>query len=171
MIKLMFPTIDLKDKIIDFRDEFFKSSEKVIPGDGGLDSFNSIEEWINKIEADLTTENTYKRVAATLLLGINDDDKIVGIIQLRHRLNEELLLYYGHIGYSVRPNERRKGYAKDMLKQCIELAQTKGISKLLISCDKTNIASKNTILSCCEIETLEEIEKDEEIIEKYWINI
>lgn len=171
MIKLIFPTSDLKEEILEFRNEFFNNNEKVIPGDGGLDS-STFEEWLDKIEKDLTIENTSEKVSATLLLALNEEDKIVGIIQLRHKLNEKLLMYYGHIGYSVRPSFRRMGYAKEMLSQCLLLAKSKGITRVLITCDINNEASRNTILANGGIKE-KEVNNEEagKISERYWITI
>ena len=73
------------------------------------------------------------------------DNKIIGMINIRHYLNDYLMGQSGHIGYGVRPNERQKGYATKMLElgleKCIEL----GIDKVLVICDKTNIGSAKTI--------------------------
>lgn len=171
MIKLIFPSIDLKEKILEFRDEFFNNNETIIPGDGGLDNMQ-FEDWIDKIENDLTVENTLEKVSATLFLALNEEDRIVGIIQLRHKLNEKLLKYYGHIGYSVRPSERKKGYAKEMVKLCLKIASSKGISKVLITCDVNNEASRNTILASGGIKENEIYnEETSKTSERYWINI
>ena len=60
---------------------------------------------------------------------------------LRHHLNDYLLAYGGHIGYSVRPSERKNGYASQMLRLTLEKARERGISKVRICCDHYNIAS------------------------------
>lgn len=94
----------------------------------------------------------------------------VGAINIRHYLNERLLLSGGHIGDGVRPSERRKGYATEIiglgLKECKKL----GIDKVLMVCDKDNIGSKKSIIHNGGV--LEnEVEVDGEVLQRYWIDL
>ena len=99
-----------------------------------------------------------------------EDNKLVGMINIRHTLNEYLYNYGGHIGYSVRKIERRKGYAKEMLKIALEECIKLGIEKVLITCDVDNIASAKTIKSCGGI--LEnEVPNDGRLNQRYWIQL
>lgn len=72
------------------------------------------------------------------------DSKIIGIIDLRHTLNE-FLKDLGNCGYSVRPSERRKGYASEMLRQILRVAKEAGMKELHISVERENIASVKVI--------------------------
>lgn len=76
-----------------------------------------------------------------------NDGRLVGMIHIRHRLNDYLLDFGGHIGYSIRKSKRRQGYATEMLAlaliECIKL----NIKKVLITCDKNNIGSAKTIIN------------------------
>lgn len=72
----------------------------------------------------------------------------VGISKLRHRLNEALLNRGGHIGFCIRPSERRKGMAKEILSQTLRSAHRMGIEKVLLTCDIENEPSWKTIEKC-----------------------
>lgn len=75
------------------------------------------------------------------------NEKPVAYGKLRHRLNEHLLMHGGHVGYSVRPTERGKGYGKLILAEIIKEARKMGIDRLLLTCDDTNTRSRNVIES------------------------
>lgn len=70
------------------------------------------------------------------------------MINIRLAVNEELRKEGGHIGYSVRPTERKKGYATEMLNLGIEICHRRGIEEILVACDKSNIASSHVIKNC-----------------------
>lgn len=94
----------------------------------------------------------------------------MGIIDLRHHINHPVLgTWGGHCGYSVRPSERGKGYAKEMLRLNIQNAKIMGISKLLVVCDETNIASEKVILANGGVFE-NNIVIDGCIMKRYWID-
>ena len=85
-------------------------------------------------------------VPATQFVCIRKEDgRIVGMIDLRHSFNDFLAEYGGNIGYSVRPDERRKGYAKWMLAQVLPQARSRGLDRVLITCDAVNEGSRRAI--------------------------
>lgn len=110
---LVFPTEEYKIQVEEYLQEFFDNGEYEIAGDGGLDRIKDFDEWLRKIRNDLSEEKIEdNRIPATLYLTVRkSDNKVVGNLQIRHRLNKELLNYGGHIGDSVRPSERRKRYS------------------------------------------------------------
>ena len=76
-------------------------------------------------------------------------DAFVGSISLRHRIDHpRLSTIGGHVGYSVRPSARRRGFATDALRQVVLLAAARGIPRLLVTCDLDNVASARTIEAC-----------------------
>ena len=74
-------------------------------------------------------------------------DKLLGAINIRHYLNEDLYKEGGHIGDGIRPSERRKGYATEMIRLALIECKKLGIEKVLITCDRDNIASAKSIIN------------------------
>src|SRR6266850_5512770 len=74
------------------------------------------------------------------------DGIVVGVANLRHSLTDALRREGGNIGYGVRPSARRRGFAHELLRRTLERARDLGLSEVLLTCDKTNIASVRTIL-------------------------
>lgn len=73
------------------------------------------------------------------------DDRPIGYGKLRHYLTEKLLEHGGHIGYVIRPSERRKNYGKFALKELLQKAREIGIQEVLLTCDEANVASRKII--------------------------
>ena len=71
--------------------------------------------------------------------------RVIGTCGLRHRLTEALRDFGGHVGYGVRPSERGKGYATRMLAMALDKARQLGLKRVLITCDKDNLASARVI--------------------------
>ena len=100
------------------------------------------------------------------------DRKIVGMIQVRYYFNEYLEKYAGHIGYSVRPSERRKGYAKQMLRDCLPFCREIGLESVLITCDEDNEGSRRTILANGGVYESTVFEPEEGLtLQRYWIHL
>ncbi|WP_334259591.1 GNAT family N-acetyltransferase [Intestinimonas butyriciproducens] len=110
-------------------------------------------------------------VPAASYLGVRaSDGTLVGMIQIRHALNDYLRRFGGHIGYSVRKGERRKGYAGEMLHLSLEKCREMGISRVLVTCDRENTASARTILSNGGM--LEgEVREGAGVTQRYWIEV
>lgn len=100
-----------------------------------------------------------------------DRNKLIGAVNIRHYLNDYLLKFGGHIGDGVRPSERKKGYATKMIELALIECKKLGMDKVLITCNKSNIASAKTIIKNGGILENEIKDSDGEIIQRYWINI
>lgn len=145
---LIRPTSEYASQIIEYRQEFLDAGDSM-DGTGPLRRFENPEEYI-KICAEYEDPTTIPShlVPATQFFFIRkSDNKLVGMIQIRHRFNDYLEKYAGHIGYSVRPSERRKGYAKEMLRMTLPFCREIGIDKVMITCIDGNIGSEKTILA------------------------
>jgi len=77
-----------------------------------------------------------------------DGNEFLGRASIRHRLTSKLRTFGGHIGYEVRPTQRKKGYGKEILKWALKKAKKLGIKKVLVTCNNTNIASRKIIEGC-----------------------
>ena len=145
---LEIPSISRKNDSIEFIEEFLENNSN-INGDGSLSKYKDCyEDWLIKLADDYSFLKNNNRVPAkTYFLVRESDNKIVGIINLRLKLNEYLKNTFGNIGYSIRPSERKKGYGKIILYLGLIECKRENIDEVLLSCDKNNIASSKIILS------------------------
>jgi len=174
-MKLVFPSGYYKEKAKDFIEEFYKFKSE-IHGSGGLDRFleeNTYEQWLEKVIADMDIANIPSgRVPALTYFYVNEEDEIVGMINIRLALNDFLRREGGHIGYCVRPSQRRKNYGTSMLKQALVACKIIGLNEIIITCDKSNVASAGVIKNCggvLEQEFYSETYK--EIVQRYIIKL
>lgn len=174
-IKLIKVEKELEEKIMSFRKSFIEAGENSINGSRGLHHFEHYNEWIKKVKECERPGNDILGVQATLYMAMRRiDDKIIGCIELRRTLSEDLKVLGGHVGFSVTPKERKKGYATEMLRQVMEKARSLGIPALMLTCDTENAASKRTIMKCGGV--LEKAEAvqchgKEGYCEYYWISL
>ncbi len=145
MIRLVRPNEKMKDKAIDFKEEFFSHNEKTINGSELLDKIDDYDEWLKIVTQNMSPETVSPDwVVTDTFFAVDENEKIVGIIDLRHTLND-FLKDFGNCGYSVRPSERKKGHATEMLRQLLVIAKEIGMNELHLSVEKTNEASVKTI--------------------------
>lgn len=103
---------------------------------------------------------------------LTDGRRIFGRSGLRHRLNENLKDVGGHIGYDIRPSERRKGFGTLILKLTLEKAKARGLKRVLLTCDTDNTASAKIIEKNGGRLSEQEISKTTgKMISRYWIEI
>jgi len=173
-IILVKPTKEYEEQAIEYKKEHFDNGENKIHGCGLWDKIDSYDEWIDIVQKNSKKETVSKDwTVDSTFFGVREtDNKIVGMIDIRHELNSDFLRNYaGNIGYGVRPTERKKGYATKMLASALEYCKNEiELEKVMINCHKSNEASRKTIINAGGI--LErEYEKDGEIIQLYWVSI
>ena len=171
-LELIFPSKEYKEQIEEFKEEFIQNNENNIPGGGGLEREETFEDWMQKINDDLSEEKSKARgrVPSVLYLAFRKrDKKLIGIIQIRYALNEYLYNFGGHIGDSIRPSERNKGYSTKMIALALKEAKKLGIGNVLMTCNKNNLASARTIIkNGGKLEN--EVIEDNKIVQRYWID-
>lgn len=171
------PSLERKDEIIEYLDEFVKYNSN-INGTGSLDKIYDGYTFEEALERCLNMKNeeyakSINRVPGkTFLLIRKNDNKTVGTINIRWNLSEKMLEFGGHIGYGIRPTERRKGYNKIQLYLVLLEAQKLNLDKVMIDCSVDNLGSDKTIkalggiLERCELD-----ESDNTMTNVYWINV
>ena len=103
---------------------------------------------------------------------MRDGEKVVAVSNLRHALTDRLRIEGGHIGYGVRPSERRKGYATELLRRTLIRAAERGISRALVTCDRENIGSVRAIERNGGVLDGESYVLDRDaMVERYWIDV
>lgn len=170
---LIKPSIEYADQIKEYRQEFLDAGDSM-DGCGPLRRLDDPEEYLKACKDYENIETVPQdKVQATQFFCVRmNDGKIIGMIQVRHYFNEYLEKYAGHIGYSIRPGERRKGYAKEMLKLALPFCREIGLDKVLITCRDGNIGSEKTILANGGIyeSTIYEPNSDKNL-KRFWIHL
>ncbi|MBE5926358.1 MAG: GNAT family N-acetyltransferase [Lachnospiraceae bacterium] len=166
------------DDIWKFRQEILEcdaENEDRFAGCLSLEESQSADEWINICilrKSEETCNDVGTEVPSHTYLAVRrTDNKVVGIIDLRHHINHPILgTWGGHCGYSVRPSERGKGYAKEMLHLNIQNAKSMDIDKLLVTCDERNLASEKVIIANGGVYE-KTIDVDGCRMKRYWISV
>lgn len=170
-MKLIEPTMEYEKEIQAFRQEFLTAGGSM-DGCGSLRRTDNIQDWLNQVELLKKAETTPPDlVPMTQYIYVRESDrKVVGVIQIRHYFNAYLEKYAGHIGYSVCPSERKKGYATQMLKSVLPECKALGIYKVLISCLQQNEGSRRTIIkNGGKYESTVYLPERDVYLERYWI--
>lgn len=167
----MFKLVKLERKyyplLVDMMDEWTKSGERIIPyaiRKNDYKDYYSYLEGLDNLGSDiLVPDSTY--------FCLDEERNIfVGAVNIRHRLNESLLLNGGHIGDGVRPSERGKGIGTKMVALALEECKKLGLDKVLMVCNKLNIASAKTIINNGGV-LEDEINVNGVVEQRYWIKL
>ena len=171
------PTIERKKEIIEYLDEFVKYGSD-INGSGSLDKIYdgyTFEEALDrclKMEDEEYAKSVGRCQGKTFLLIRENDNKIVGTINVRWNLSKEMLQFGGHIGYGIRPTERRKGYNKINLYLGMIEAKKVGLDNVMLDCDVNNLGSDKTLKALGgKLERTEIDPFDGILTNVYWFNV
>lgn len=152
--------------------EFAQAGEDVICGSAGVNHL-PYADWLRKLEKDARRECLApdRMPRHTYLSVLMPTGRPLGFVAIRPELNEALLHAAGHIGYSVRPSERKRGYGSAQLAAALRNIGERGVEQALITCDQGNIASAATILSQGGVEDEPWVEANGDVQRRFWIRI
>lgn len=167
-LKLIKASNEYQNQIKDMLDEWNAANEKIIPYAIRRLDYHNFELYCKNLEV----KESFGGLVPDSTFFCLDEERniIVGAVNIRHYLNETLLLDGGHIGDGVRPSERRKGIATKMIYLALEECRKLGMKKVLMVCDKDNIGSAKSIINNGGV--LEnEIIVDGVVVQRYWIKL
>ena len=172
-IELVRLTHEYKQQLIEMLEEWKEDiavhHTNMSPWKIWANDFHDFDYYVNHLDTTEETKNGW--VPDTTLFCLDKDRNIfVGAVNIRHYLNDSLLKTGGHIGDGVRPSERRKGYATAMIALALEECKKLGIHKVLMCCDKENVAlAKSIIHNGGVLEN--EVEEKGHLEQRYWIQL
>lgn len=161
------------EAVREYREEFLARGDSM-DGTSDLRRFENMADWYDWIcKAEHRDTCPPQWVPDTQFICVrNSDARIVGMLDIRHELNEACLKFFGNIGYSIRHSERRKGYATEQLALAKEICRSMGLEKILVSCYADNPASAKTILRNGGILENEVIDsRNDKRLQRYWIDL
>ena len=167
-LKLVKASVEYRDQITDMLDEWNALGEKIIPYAIRRLDYHDFEYYCRNLENKDTSTGLVPD--STFFCLDEERNMIVGAVNIRHYLNDALLLNGGHIGDGVRPSQRRKGIATKMIALALDECRKLGIKRVLMVCDKENIGSAKSIQKNGGI--LEnEVTIDGIVEQRYWIEL
>ncbi|MGT2910095.1 GNAT family N-acetyltransferase [Streptococcus cameli] len=165
-MQLRRPRKDDRAAIEEMMAEFIETGSATDGGFWNPENFD-YDDWLQyNADAEMGLNIPEEFVPAVQFVSFDEEGRALGFLHLRLRLNDFLLQKGGHIGYSVRPSERGKGYAKEQLRLGLLECPKKNIQKALITCSETNPASRATIVANGGV-----LEDVREGTERYWVEV
>jgi predicted acetyltransferase len=171
-LRLVEPSEVYKDSYMEMYEEWKRSGEEFTPWSLGLDpsDFPALIERLQGYSEGIDVPSNFVESSTYWL--IDESLRVLGGVNIRHRLNENLSARGGHIGYGIRPSERRKGYASEQLRLALDIMLEMGITQVLITCDTDNPGSARAILKNGGVLDSEAIDGETgKPFRRYWIHL
>ncbi|MEF3308406.1 GNAT family N-acetyltransferase [Paenibacillus sp. GYB004] len=171
-VTLVKPTAEYEKRYNEFYEDWVRSGEDIVPWVVEKDpsDFAAMLEFLYSQDSEekLTEEGWVPHSTYWLL---NEEQELVGAVNIRHRLNPKLLRSGGHIGYGIRPSRRRKGYATALLSLALLKTKELGVDQALVVCDRDNAGSERTILKNGGVFESEHVEENGNMVKRFWISL
>ncbi|ULL15022.1 GNAT family acetyltransferase [Paenibacillus sp. H1-7] len=170
-VSLVRPAVELEKEYKSFYREWQDSGETMIPYVIRADPSDFAAMVQNLLDSERGERLPEGRVPDSTYWLVDEDRTVIGVVNIRHKLTEKLLQSGGHIGYGIRPSERRKGYATELLALALDQLRRFGVAKALVVCDEDNISSARTILRNGGIPDTDFVEEDGNVVKRFWIEL
>lgn len=166
MLKFILPTEQNRAEVISFYDEIEKSGGECI----GIGNYKNYDLWLTGMQNRYMGKNLPDGYVRENFYLCYEGNRLVGVFSLKFELTEFLLNYGGHIGYAIRPSDRNRGLATQMLKQGLKLSKDYGFDRVLCVCDSDNYASERVIVKNGGIFANELYDPNENVmVKRFWI--
>jgi predicted acetyltransferase len=166
VVRLVRPSIEWEKEHRAYKEEW--GSSRMIPSCFSLDGFESYEAYLEDLAQREKGFGMWLPFSCYFLV---NDDRVLGMLDIRHELNDFLYRIGGNIGYSVRPSERKKGYATFILAEALDKCREIDMEKILVTCDEDNFGSAKVILNNGGVEDYSETDTDGMVKRRFWINL
>ena len=153
-----------------FRAAFDMAGERHVPGLGNAKTYATYLRRVRQYKTGRRLPAGHVPASQYFLLD-QSKREILGVIDIRHSLNEHLLHRGGHIGYAVAPSQRRRGYGTLQLRLALDVCRNMGLERVLITCDSDNTASAKTIERCGGILEDERLDASGVPFKRYWVHL
>lgn len=171
------PSMERKKDVIEYMNEHVKYNSN-INGTGSFDHVlegETYEECMDryyKIQDNEYAKSIDRCPGKTYFLIRKNDNKLIGMINIRHHLTPKMLVHGGHIRYGIRPTERRKGYNKiNLYLGLLKALEEFNLDKVMLDCDVKNLGSDKTIQALGGVLKRTDIDDyDGALTNVYWIN-
>ncbi len=165
------PSITYELSYKEMMEEWEKTGETPVPWVLKLEyqNFEKLVKYLTDLETGINLKEGQVKCSTYWLT--NDEGKILGACNIRHELNEGLLKSGGHVGYGIRPSERKNGYGTIILKLSIEKLKEMGIKKILVTCNHDNVGSEMVILNNGGAMDSIVVDEDGVLVKRFWIEV
>lgn len=140
--KLVNPTVALREEFLAMVEEGRAAGEERYLDVPDVERF---DEYVRQLELAAHGTGLPFGIVPSSTYWLVRDATILGFSKLRHYLTPELERHGGHIGYYIRPSERRQGYGSLLLALTLEKARGLGLRRVLVTCDTDNVGSVGVI--------------------------